>query len=42
MAEQLGGFVRVAAVLPEGVADQGGGIRGEGVAGYLKKCISLD
>ena len=26
MAEQLGGLVRVAAVLPEGVADQGGGI----------------
>ena len=34
MAEQLGGFVRMAAVLPEGVADQGGGIGGEGVAGY--------
>ena len=31
MAEQLGGFVRMAAVLPEGVADQGGGIGGDGI-----------
>ena len=40
MAEQLGGFVRVAAVLPEGVADQAGGIGGEGVAGYLKAALT--
>ena len=39
MAEQLGGFVRMAAVLPEGVADQGSGIGGEGVAGYLKAAL---
>ena len=40
VAEQLGGFVRMAAVLPEGVADQGGGIGGEGVAGYLKAALT--
>lgn len=36
MAEQLGGFVRMAAVLPEGVADQGGGMGCEGVCNLTR------
>lgn len=41
MTEELGGLVGLAAVLPEGVADNGGGIGGEGIRGYLKAVFLL-